>query len=118
MYNAILVHRVFNGPGTGKMYVYCTDCLPDGVKLGNLMVEPLYKDNSRNFSTYFSKPPMCEKCGKAHDYVDDITTNFIDVKFFELLCTAPQRRDSKRMEQLRSILIGLKNNKIIKELSK
>jgi hypothetical protein len=55
--------------------VYCTGCLPEGVKLSDEEVSPIFADSEWDYA------PVCDKCGTVHDYVTVLRANVHD--YFE-----------------------------------
>lgn len=44
--------------------IYCAECLPDGVKVTDDEVSPIFADSEWDFV------PVCCGCGTEHDYVN------------------------------------------------
>jgi hypothetical protein len=49
--------------------VYCTDCLPEKVKIDDYDVFPIFADSEWDYA------PVCCMCGHVHDYVNIIGEN-------------------------------------------
>ncbi len=62
--------------------VYCKGCLPQGVKLDDSRVSPVFAD--QEWDSY----PTCDKCGTQHKYVS-LTS---DGRYYESQCKKRRQR--------------------------